>query len=291
MIGQTATPRLSDEPDIADFLRKLSLELASGDVRLPSFPGIAMRVQQVLDDPKASRERIVKVIGADTALAARILKLANSAFLRPSTKAVTDLAQVVTILGHQLVRCTAVSFSLQQMDLNNPDLKPLLRQLWLTSTLIASIAHVLAHRTRAKRSDEAMVAGLMQSIGQLFILANSPKSLLRHGGSESWQRAVHTFHPRIGSSILKHWKFPASIVTAVANQNTWDRKLGSDEYLTDLVSASTALAPCAADRSRLSPELVSTPPFQRLSLSLEDCKTLFIEAGGQIKELHAALTF
>jgi len=72
------------DPEPGGFIRKLSLELAVGDIRLPSFPDIAVRVQQVLEDTRAPRTQVAQVIGADAALAARILRLANSAFFSPA---------------------------------------------------------------------------------------------------------------------------------------------------------------------------------------------------------------
>ena len=70
----------------SEFLKELSAELASGDLRLPSFPDIAQRVQQAVEDPRATPAQVARVIGSDAALAVRILRLANSAFLNPSAK-------------------------------------------------------------------------------------------------------------------------------------------------------------------------------------------------------------
>jgi len=42
-------------------------------------------------------------------------------------------------------------------------------ELWRKGTLVASIAYVLARETRAANPDEALVAGLMHNIGELYI--------------------------------------------------------------------------------------------------------------------------
>ena len=95
---------LPGEPGPGGVLRKLASEVAAGEVRLPSLPGIAVRVQQVLEDPRAARTRVAQVIGADAALAARILRLANSSFFNPSDAAITDLRHALTRLGNQMIR-------------------------------------------------------------------------------------------------------------------------------------------------------------------------------------------
>ena len=71
----------------------------------------------------------------------------------------------------QLVRCTAVSFALKQMNTAGgvAVLRPQLQELWRKGTLVASIAYVLARETRAANPDEALVAGLMHNIGNLYI--------------------------------------------------------------------------------------------------------------------------
>ena len=56
---------------------------------LPTLPEIAIRVRQAADDPKINLNRMADVIALDTALAARIIKIANSAFLGRTVKVVT----------------------------------------------------------------------------------------------------------------------------------------------------------------------------------------------------------
>jgi len=278
------------ESDRDAVIRKLSLEVAVGDVRLPSLPDIAARVQQVLEDPKAARSRVAQVIGADAALAARILRLANSAFFNPSTQQIFDLQQAIIRLGTQLVRCTAMSFSLQQMEFGSGDaqLRPHIRELWRRGALVAAIAYVLARETRAAKPDEALMTGLMHNIGDLYITVATPG---RAGGGESdaWELLVQEWHPRIAGSILKHWKFPPAIVDTVVNQNTEDHETGEGS-LTDVLIAAIALGSCVFQRDRLDDAVTSAPSFQRLRLGSADCTRLLASAAVQIKALRAALT-
>lgn len=280
------------ESDRDAVIRKLSLEVAVGDVRLPSLPDIAVRVQQVLEDPKAARTRVAQVIGADAALAARILRLANSAFLNPSMQQIIDLQQAVTRLGTQLVRCTAMSFSLQQMEFGGGQakLRPRIRQLWGNGALVASIAYVLARETRAAKPDEALMTGLMHNIGNLYITVGTPSRADCDDESDEWQQLVDEWHPRIASSILKHWKFPPEIITAVANQNTENTEARGADGLTDVLIAAIALGSCVFQRELLDDSVTVNPSFHRLGLGSGDCKNLLEAAGVQIKALRAALT-
>jgi HD-like signal output (HDOD) protein len=280
------------ESDRDAVIRKLSLEVAAGDVHLPSLPDIAARVQKVLEDPRAPRTRVTQVIGADAALAARIIRLANSAFLNPSTERIFDLQQSVTRLGTQLVRCTAMSFSLQQMEFGNGQgkLKPHIRELWRMGALVASIAYVLARETRAAKPDEALMTGLMHNIGNLYITVSAPRVADGGAESEAWETLMREWHPRIAGSILKHWKFPAAIVAAVVDQNNENRALEETGGLTDVLIASIALGSRVFRSEPIDDAVTTGPCFQRLGLGAGDSKQLLAAAALQIKALRAALT-
>ena len=132
------------------------------------------------------------------------------------------------------------------------------------------------------------MTGLMHNIGHLYITVNAPPRASGGGASKAWEQVVEEWHPRIASSILKHWKFPAAIVAAVADQNV-DRTSGADDGLTDVLIAAKALESCVFHRELLSDTVTAGPPFQRLGLGAVQCKDLLAAAADQIKALRAAL--
>jgi HD-like signal output (HDOD) protein len=275
----------------SEFLKELSAELASGDLRLPSFPDIAQRVQRALEDPRATPVQVARVIGIDAALAVRVLRLANSAFLNPSAKPITELQQAVNRLGHQLVRCTAVSFALQQMNAGDgvAALRPQLQELWRKGTLVASIAYVLARETRAANPDEALVAGLMHNIGSLYIAVRAHQHGAVLGADDAATRVLNNGHPRIAGAILGHWKFAPSIVSAVSNQNASNLPAAGPVGLADVLIASISLVPCVFFRGLLDETITGVAAFQRLGLDTTECTRLLRTTARQIKSLHGAL--
>ena len=221
--------------------------------RLPKLSPLMTHLLVQLSRRNCDVQELTEIVEKDPVLSAQILRLANSAFMNPSGRRINDVKRAVTQLGHQLVRCTAVSFALRQMELDggNLELRPQLQELWRQGMLVASIACVLARQTRAASADEALVAGLMHNIGLLYIAVSSP----RHegaGGKDSWADVVHEWHPRIARAILKHWGFPPTIIAAVGNQNDLERETRGGEELTDILIAATALVPCVFYRERLS---------------------------------------
>ena len=282
----------SGDKDPGIFLRKLTMEIAVGDIRLPSFPDIAARVQKVLEDPKSAPAKVAVVVRSEAALAARILRLSNSAFLNPSGEQISDLRVALTRLGVQLVRCTAVSFAIQQMQPGNcePTLKSKLHDLWREGALVAAIAYVLARETQTANPDEALLTGLMHNIGRHYITLNMPKGGGAPSQTPTWSSAVRELHPQIAVSILQHWKFPPAIIAAVGHQNSREAVLPIGEHgLTDVLIAATELVPGVFDREVL-PDIVATvPAFARLKLAAADCKRILSASAEQIRSLRAGL--
>jgi HD-like signal output (HDOD) protein len=274
-----------------EFVRDLAAELATGELRLASIPDVAARVQRALDDELATPTQVAQAIGTDAALAARVLRLANSATFNPTGQAVTDLQAGVGMLGHQLVRCAAVALALRKMKLSteHAGLQPQLQELWRKGTLVASIAYVLARETKAASPEEALVTGLLHNVGRLYILVRAhsrPEALVAGAVPE---QVLHDWHPRIGAAVLERWKFPASIVGAVAHQSAWGRSTDGGEPLTDVLIAALALVPCVFYREQLDDTVTAPVPFRRLELTAADCNRLLGATAQQIRALRDAL--
>jgi HD-like signal output (HDOD) protein len=274
-----------------EFVRSLAAELSKGEVRLPSFPDVAERVRDVLDDPRASHAQIAQVIGSDPALAARLLRIANSAVFNPSGTSITGLQAAVGRLGYEVVRCAAVSFAVQQMkeSVRHPELRPQLQELWRKSTLVAALAQVLARATRAANPDQATIAGLLHNIGRLYIIARAEKYATAFQATGTWDEVLHDWHPQIGKSILEHWKFPESVRIAIGEQNTWDRPRSPKEALPDILVCATSLVPCVYYRDLLEETVPAVSAFGRLGLGAPECRDLLTESAQQIRQLRDAL--
>ena len=286
-------PPAPDDPASApaEFMHNLARELAAGEIHLPSIPEVAERVQRTLDDERASPAVVAQVIATDAALAARVLRLANSAAFRSGGKEVTDLPTAVNRLGHQMVRCAAVAFALRQMKLSGEqrELQPQLQELWRKGTLVASLAYVLARETKAVNPDEALVTGLLHNLGRLYILVRVHGRAPDLARSAAWDLVLHDWHPRIARAILAHWRFPESIVNAIGEQNAWDREGNGGERLTDVLVAATSLVPCAFYRELVDDTVTSVAPFRRLGLDAEGCRRLLAGTAQQVKGLRDAL--
>jgi HD-like signal output (HDOD) protein len=137
----TSTAPLQTSPNIAfEFVRSLAGELTAGKVDLPSFPEIAIRVRRILSDPKSTSDQVVRVVGSEPALAARLMRIANSASLNRSGRQVGDLRTAINRIGYNMVRSAAISFAMAQIRNANKlaGLERYLKDIWECSTLVAA---------------------------------------------------------------------------------------------------------------------------------------------------------
>jgi hypothetical protein len=81
-MNSIASSQPSQQNDAAfAFVQELALGLSRREIELPSFPDVAIRVRKVLSDDDVTAQDIVRVVGSEPALAARIMQMANSAAL------------------------------------------------------------------------------------------------------------------------------------------------------------------------------------------------------------------
>ena len=79
-----------------------------------TLPAIAMRIMRIADDPMATSDAMHEVLSSDPALAARVLKVVNSAFYgRP--RQVSSTYAAIQLLGVSAIRNIAVAASLTRI--------------------------------------------------------------------------------------------------------------------------------------------------------------------------------
>jgi len=274
-----------------DFVRTLAAELSGGNVDLPSFPEIAVRVRRVLSDPKSSVDQVVRVVGSEPALAARLLRISNSASLNRSGRAVTDLRTAINRIGYNMVRSASISFSMAQIRKSNKlvGLEHHLNDLWNSSTLVAAFAYVLARNCTKVNPDEAMLTGMMHGIGKLYVLTRAIDHPELFASDATLNEIIGDWHASIGKAILENWNFSESMAHAVGDQTDFTRIEDGPPDLSDVIAVSILMASHAADVPGLEAALCDLAAARRLGL--DEAKTLAImrESAAEVAALSQAL--
>ena len=107
------------------------------DLVLPTLPEVALQIRKAAEDPEISVSTLSKVIGRDTALSARLIKVVNSPLLR-ATQEVTDLHTAITRLGINYSSNLAIGLVMEQIfHARSEVVEQKMRDVWRKSLEIA----------------------------------------------------------------------------------------------------------------------------------------------------------
>jgi HD-like signal output (HDOD) protein len=287
----TKPPSEAQSKAAFDFVRSLAAELSGGNVDIPSFPEIAVRVRRVLSDPKSSVDQVVRVVGSEPALAARLLRIANSASLNRSGRAVTDLRTAINRIGYNMVRSASISFSMAQIRSSNKlaGLEHHLTDLWQRSTMVAAFAYVLARNCTKVNPDEAMLTGMMHGIGKLYVLTRVIDHPELFSSGATLSQIIDEWHASIGKAILENWNFPESMAQAVGEQADFTRGEHGTPDLTDVISVAILMATHASDMPALEAVLNGLGAAKHLGLDEAKILSLMRESAAEVAALNQAL--
>src|SRR5690554_121542 len=155
------------------FVEQLAQDLSDDRLELPAFPDAVLRIQSALQSPDTDANEIVAILSSDPALAARILRTANSVAFKRADKEITDLRTAVTRMGFNMVRTIAVAFAMRQLrqrDLYSAKARDEIESIWRDSLNIATICCVIAKYCTRLNADQALLTGLLHGLGRLYIV-------------------------------------------------------------------------------------------------------------------------
>ncbi len=273
-----------------DFIRSLAGELSGGQVDLPSFPEIALQVRRILSDPDTKMEQIVRVVGSEPALAARLVRIANSAAINRGGKNVTDLRAAIARIGHNMVRSASMSFSMNQIRTANKlaSLAPHLNDLWERSTYVAAYAYVLARTCTRVNPDEAMLTGMMHGIGKLYILTRATGHPELFATEDVLNDIINDWYPSIGKAILENWKFSETMARAVGQEDFSRPDLDSPD-LSDVVGVAILMVTSGTDIAGLEQTLRDLPAAKRLGMDQSKTYAVMQDSAAEVTALTQAL--
>src|SRR3984957_4966034 len=164
-------PQSAIDAEAFAFVQALASELSQGKVDLPSVPDIALRVRKVLADDEVSQEQVVRVVGSEPALAARLMQIANSAAINFTGKPITELRTAINRMGHNMGRSAAIAFAMSQLKKVDTlkGLEEPLDNLWRASAAVAAMSYAVAKRYSKVNPDTALLAGLFHCIAKLYL--------------------------------------------------------------------------------------------------------------------------
>ncbi|GAP74067.1 MULTISPECIES: HDOD domain-containing protein [Pseudoalteromonas] len=185
---------------------------------LPTLPEVALRVRNAADDPDITLHDMADVIANDPALAARMIKVANSALMSRSVK-VTTINQAVTRIGLRQIKNIATAMAMEQLFVSQHELiKGYMDKAWQKTIRVACHSIALVQNFRKQQRHDTIntetitLAALTYNIGILPILTEAEKHPEVFANPSFLAHAIQKLAGRIGAAILTAWDFSDEFV-------------------------------------------------------------------------------
>lgn len=263
--------------------------LQQGELSLPSLPDIALRVREAVAKPEQSLGGIAKIVQLEAPLAAYLVSVANSPLFR-GAKLVDNCQSAVGRLGLSVTANLVTSYSLNSLfTTDSPQLARALRQLWSASVHLAALSSVLARRVRGFDPDQALLAGLLQDIGALPVLANLAHKPELLADSALLAAILEHYTVPVGSLLLKHWHFDETMLSVVTSREDWLRNPGPKANLADLVLLARLHSYVGTPKMRQCPRINAIPAYSKLALGElgpDDSLQALAEARQEVAEVQ-----
>lgn len=263
----------------------------TGDVALPPLPETGQRLLVLISDPDLLDSRkVADIVHTDPAIAAALLKTANSAFFG-GLQPIFDLSQAIGRLGLKRIATLVTTLVHKgQFETKDPLKATLLESLWNQAVVSALAARRLATATSGD-PEESYLAGLLHDIGKLLALRAIDHVAAQRPELEVTPlilaEVLEADHAEFGHRVLHEWHFPEPICRAV--------RLHHDESCKDglalRVQAADAIACKMGAHCDPDPDLVleEVTAIERLNLTDLELAAMMVDLEDEIAALKHVL--
>jgi HD-like signal output (HDOD) protein len=275
---------------LAEFTRRIAVELATEAPELPSFPEVAVRVRKALSDDNVSVDAVVRIISAEPSLAVRLLQLSNSVALNPSGQRVNTLRTAVSRIGFSMARSLTMAFAMSQMRRAESwrGLEAQFGDIWSFSARLAATSYVLARRCGREDADEAMLAAMLHSVGKLFVLTRLGQFPLLVCDHALHREVENAWHSRAARALLARWDLSKELLEATCGFEQPSRT--GNPTLGDVLCAARQLMDLHEADELTRSAVLSGPLFGRLGFDVATASELLVASGAEVDSLRAALS-
>ncbi|MEC8052422.1 MAG: HDOD domain-containing protein [Myxococcota bacterium] len=201
---------------------------------LPPMPATAMRVVRLCRNTDVNADQLTKVIETDQAMAAELLRTANSALYKRSVP-VTNIRAAVVRIGLKNVSNLAIGLSAKAL---HQTATPRSQKLWQESRTIAAAAQVIA--ALFKLEEDAYVAGLLHNVG-MTLLNNLDSDRFEQAiemqldgmsAEEAEKECFGVDHATLGHALALKWQIDRRLREAIGSHLApWEKSDLSKEGL------------------------------------------------------------
>jgi len=193
------------------------------------MPASVIKLARLVADPDTSGADYERVIAFDEALAANVLRMANSAWSKPA-QPITRVRDAVMRVGAANILRIAIGARvapMMKMELAEYELEE--NELWRHSVASALAAEHLGRVARTSIPPAAFTAALLHDIGKLYLgrqlgpamSAGVRRVMEEHDVTwvEAERRIVGVTHADVGGMVARRWNFPEELANAIEHHH------------------------------------------------------------------------
>lgn len=210
---------------IKEWVRRLSEE------EFPLFAHTARNIASLSTGEETSIQELAQVILGDSAMTARVLRMANSAYYNPSGQRINTVSRSIVLLGFEVVRSIALSISLIDTVLTGVRHDAALGEL-VKSFHAAIQAKEFASYRHALNTEEIFIAALLNRLGSVAFwcfpygkdeaLANAYR---QSGPGEAEKQVLGFTLEQLTSALAKEWHLSTLLMGALSHADTRDKNI------------------------------------------------------------------
>lgn len=198
-------------------------KIVTNVLKVAALPAVALKFSEAIKDPLTSNNDLEKIVSEDSALAAKVLMISNSALFNFPSK-IDTISKAITIIGHKQLSEIILSCSIVAMFKDIPQDVIDMDMFWRHSISVATVSRILASSRREQNIESFFTAGLLHDIGKLILFVEAPKYasevITKCAETDQMMYKVEKEllgfdHAKLGAMLLKKWKLPDNIVAAV----------------------------------------------------------------------------
>ena len=199
-------------------------QISAGIEEIPPMPQVVMKAQELLSDSDSSAKELAALLETDPSIAAKVLKMANSAFYGLRGK-VNSIQHAAMVLGYKnLGEIISVAGVQQSLEKKLPGYGLESEDLWRHSLSVALGSKIIASKKNPELEMVAHTAGLIHDVGKLIL---DPFVLGEKETFESYivseqqtfltaeQEILGFDHAEIAAEVCQKWGIPEVISSAI----------------------------------------------------------------------------
>ena len=223
-------------------------------LKVASLPEVVIKFDEAIKNPLTSNNQLEKILSEDSALASKVLRIANSALYNFPSK-IDTILNAISIVGHKQLNDIILSCSVVSMFKDLPQDVIDMDMFWRHSLSVATASRILASSRREQNIEKFFTAGLLHDIGKLIMFSEIPSKVSEvlqscSESNESMYRVEQDIigfdHAKLGSMLMQKWKLPNEVTTAVnyhhnPSSSKGDVVTASIIHIADIISHSLQL--------------------------------------------------